>query len=58
MRNMILFSLFEIIYTILLIYFSYIDFADNTMIFPTIMIWIALTINTIALKESFSKARQ
>lgn len=58
MRDMILFSLFEIIYTILLIYFSYIDFADNTMVFPTIMVWVALTINTIALKESFGKNRQ
>lgn len=55
MRDMILFSLFEIIYTILLIYFSYIDFADSTMVFPTIMVWVALTINTIALKESFGK---
>lgn len=55
MRDVILFSLFEIIYTILLIYFLYIDYFDNTLMFPTIMIWVALTINTIALKESFSK---
>ena len=55
MKHIVFFGLFEIIYTILLIYFSYIDFADNTMVFPTIMVWVALITNTIALKESFSK---
>lgn len=58
MKHIVFFSLFEIIYTILLIYLSYIDYYNNTMIFPTMMVWVALTINTIALKESFNKNMQ
>lgn len=55
MRDIVIFSLLEIIYTILLIYFSYIAYENNSMVFYITIVWAALTVNTIALKESLSK---